>query len=72
MTPTDATLRPQSKGRTTELRHKQERRAERLENISAQVAAGTLQIRQMTAEERDALPAPGERPSRRPQRRIVD
>lgn len=71
MTLTPATHRPQSKGRITELRHKQERRTERLENINAQVAAGTLHIRQMTAQEREALPAPAERPSRRPRRETV-
>jgi hypothetical protein len=41
-----------SKGRETELRHREERRVEKLRDIRAQVAGGTLVIRQMTVAER--------------------
>jgi len=41
-----------SKGRETELRHKEERRVEKLRDIRAQIASGTLVVRQMTLEER--------------------
>jgi hypothetical protein len=42
------------KGAATVLRHKEERRAESLRNIQRQTSDGTLVVRQMTAEQRDA------------------
>jgi hypothetical protein len=41
-----------SKARETEIRHKVEKRAEKLRDIDAQIADGTLVVRQMTTEER--------------------
>jgi hypothetical protein len=43
---------PRSKARETEIRHKVEKRAEKLRDIDAQIADGTLVVRQMTIEER--------------------
>jgi hypothetical protein len=52
---------PAQKAAATVLRHKDERRAERLREIRAQIADGTLVIRQMTdAEHETASPAVGD------------
>jgi hypothetical protein len=42
------------KGATTVQRHRQERRDDKLDEIRAQIANGTLVVRQMTLEEREA------------------
>ena len=52
-----AAKRTRAKGRETELRHKEERRHERLRDIRAQIADGTLVVRQMTVAERDGWSA---------------
>jgi hypothetical protein len=48
----DAPTSPAQKGAATLLRHRDERRAYRLHEISAQIADGTLVVRQMTDGER--------------------
>jgi anti-sigma28 factor (negative regulator of flagellin synthesis) len=50
----DARTRSGRNGAATVLRHKAERRTERLEEIRAQIAAGTLVIRQMTVADHEA------------------
>jgi hypothetical protein len=52
--PDDSPRTSAQKTAATVQRHKQERRAERLSEISAQTADGTLIVRQMTASEHDA------------------
>lgn len=46
--------RAATKGAATARRHREERRADRLNEIRAQVADGTLVIRQMTSEQHKA------------------
>jgi hypothetical protein len=50
----DAQSRASIKGQATVKRHKRERRADSLAQIRAQVADGTLVVRQMTPAERTA------------------
>jgi hypothetical protein len=50
----DAPTSPAQKGAATFLRHKDEQRANRLHEMSEQIAAGTLVVRQMTDAERSA------------------
>jgi hypothetical protein len=50
--PSGVATRPRTKGRETELRHQKERRDDRLSDIRAQIADGSLVVRQMTAAER--------------------
>jgi len=57
--PEDARSRGAAKGAATLRRHKEERRAESLAQISAQIANGTLVVRQMTTEQRQAPFEPG-------------
>jgi hypothetical protein len=55
---TDTPPTPAQKGVATVRRHKDERRAELLHDIDAQIANGTLVVRQMTdAEHKTASPA---------------
>jgi hypothetical protein len=64
--PTAGTTSPAQKGAATLLRHKNERRVDRLDEIRAQIANGTLVIRQMTdAEHKAAAPAAGETRAKR-------
>lgn len=54
--------RAAAKGVATSQRHRQERRAESLAEIQAQIADGTLVVRQMTTAERRAASGAGRRP----------
>ena len=57
---------PAQKGAATFLRHRDERRADRLHEIRAQIADGTLVVRQMTdAEHKAAFQAAGESRAKR-------
>jgi hypothetical protein len=53
------------KGQATQLRRREERRTEKLEQMRAQVADGTLVIRQMTVAERQAAVPAEVRPAGR-------
>jgi hypothetical protein len=62
---------PAQKGVATVRRHKDERRAELLHDIDAQIANGTLVVRQMTAAEHEQHRGqPGESQANGPGRRI--
>jgi hypothetical protein len=50
----DARSRAGAKAAATLRRHKEERRVDSLGEIQAQIAAGTLVVRQMTPEQREA------------------
>jgi hypothetical protein len=50
----DARSRSAKSGATTARLHREERRADKLAEIGAQIAAGTLVVRQMTGAEHDA------------------
>ena len=52
--PRDALSRAAAKGAATLQRHKEERRADSLAQIRAQIANGTLVVRQMTIAQRKA------------------
>jgi hypothetical protein len=52
----DARSRSAAKGAATLLRHKAEQRADRLSQMRAQIADGTLVVRQMTTAQRMAAP----------------
>jgi hypothetical protein len=52
--PDDARSRAGVKAAATLRRHKEERRIDSLTQIRAQIAAGTLVVRQMTPEQREA------------------
>jgi anti-sigma28 factor (negative regulator of flagellin synthesis) len=54
----DARSRAAAKGAATIQRHKEERRADNLAQIRAQIANGTLVVRQMTIAERKQHPKP--------------
>lgn len=54
--------RAAAKGVATSQRHRQERRAESLAEIQAQIVDGTLVVRQMTTAERRAASGAGRRP----------
>jgi hypothetical protein len=56
--PGDARSRAAAKGLATFRRHKEERRADSLAQIRAQIANGTLVVRQMTIEQRKAASNP--------------
>jgi anti-sigma28 factor (negative regulator of flagellin synthesis) len=51
---TDARTSAATKGAATLRRHKEQRRAERLSEIRAEIADGTLVVRQMTAAQHNA------------------
>jgi hypothetical protein len=57
----DARTRTAAKGRETLRRHREERHAEKLTDMRAQTAAGTLVVRQMTPEQLKVASATAER-----------